>query len=366
MLETSAQRSQFRRKLLNWFDKNQRALPWRENRTPYRIWVSEIMLQQTQVATVINYYHRFMERFPDVASLAAGTEPEVLKLWEGLGYYRRARQLHAAAKQVCEQHEGVFPETFEDVLALPGIGRYTAGAILSIALDQRHPILEGNTQRLFARLMLLEEDPKSKETFFWVRALWESLLPRTRCGAFNQALMELGSLICRPKGPNCTQCPVSAHCEAISRGKQDSIPISTKGLKYESLHEAVLLVNRNRNGQQKFLVRLCEDGERWSGLWDFPRYQLKAGKSDLSDLSGQLQKQFGLDVALNAKDYRLKHAVTKYRITLDVFSCQRVSGRLKKQGQVTWATVAELAQLAMSATGRKIVNRLIAAEDDQS
>ena len=166
-----------RKRLLAWFDEHQRELPWRKNKTPYRIWVSEIMLQQTQVATVIDYYLRFMKQFPTVKKLAAAEEADVLKLWEGLGYYRRARQLHAAAKLVVENHKGKFPETFDEVLALPGIGRYTAGAILSISKDQQLPILEGNTIRLFARLMEMKSDPKTTAN---QKALWEfseSLLP---------------------------------------------------------------------------------------------------------------------------------------------------------------------------------------------
>ena len=178
MLESSAQRTAFRRRLLKWFDANQRDLPWRKNRTPYRIWVSEIMLQQTQVATVIAYYRRFMKQFPTVKKLAAAEQSEVLKLWEGLGYYRRARQLHAAAQQVVDQHGGKFPTDFDSVLALPGIGRYTAGAILSISLDQRLPILEGNTIRLFARLLAMPDDPRTTAN---QKVLWkfaESILPK--------------------------------------------------------------------------------------------------------------------------------------------------------------------------------------------
>ena len=170
-------KSTLRRKLLKWFDENQRDLPWRKNKTPYRIWVSEIMLQQTQVATVVDYYKRFLKRFPTVKKLAAAQEAEVLKLWEGLGYYRRARQLHAAAKLVVQQHGGKFPTDFDSVLALPGIGRYTAGAILSISQDQQQPILEGNTIRLFARLMEMKSDPRTTSN---QKALWEfsqSILP---------------------------------------------------------------------------------------------------------------------------------------------------------------------------------------------
>ena len=190
MLSSTSFKS-LQKRLLAWFDENQRELPWRKNKTPYRIWVSEIMLQQTQVATVIDYYLRFMKQFPTVKKLAAADEADVLKLWEGLGYYRRARQLHAAARLVVENHKGRFPETFDEVLALPGIGRYTAGAILSISKDEQLPILEGNTIRLFARLMEMKADPKTGPN---QKALWEfseSLLPKKRCGDFNLSLIHI-------------------------------------------------------------------------------------------------------------------------------------------------------------------------------
>ena len=193
---------------MKWFDQHQRNLPWRKNKSLYRIWISEIMLQQTQVATVIDYFNRFVKRFPNIKRLAAASEADVLRLWEGLGYYRRARQLHAAAKTIVECHGGQFPTDITDVLALPGIGRYTAAAILSIAQDQRLPILEGNTIRLFARLLAMNSDPRTTEN---QKRLWEfseSLLPRKQVGDFNQSLMELGSEICTPRNPNCKICPL--------------------------------------------------------------------------------------------------------------------------------------------------------------
>jgi len=333
MLDDARSKAAFRRRLLKWFDTNQRDLPWRKNCTPYRIWVSEIMLQQTQVATVIDYYLRFMKRFPNVKKLAAADQSEVLKLWEGLGYYRRARQLHA-----------------------------TAGAILSISLDQRLPILEGNTIRLFARLMAMKDDPKTSAN---QKELWqfsESLLPKKRCGDFNQALMELGSEICTPKKPRCSDCPVSNDCPTFVRGLQDQIPAASKKMKFEDLHEAVVVVRKGKTAKTKYLVRQCGPDERWTGLWDFPRYQIaqtsKAKTSD-SDLASQLKSQTGLTATVHPTNKRIKHAVTKYRITLDCFVADSPSGRLKKSQTATqWVTRNELDELPMSATGRKIVDSL--------
>jgi A/G-specific adenine glycosylase len=213
-------KTELRRRLRNWFDSHQRDLPWRTDKTPYRIWVSEIMLQQTQVATVIDYFQRFVTRFPDVSSLASAEEAEILKLWEGLGYYRRARQMHAAAKLICEKHDAKFPLDFDQVLALPGVGRYTAGAILSISTDQRLPILEGNTIRLFARLMGLKTDPKTSANQARLWEFSESLLPSKLVGDFNQALMELGSEICTPRNPDCPHCPLLKFCPTFAGGWQ--------------------------------------------------------------------------------------------------------------------------------------------------
>ena len=312
------------------------------------------MLQQTQVATVIDYYLRFMKRFPTVKKLAAADQAEVLKLWEGLGYYRRARQLHAAAIAVVDNHGGVFPETFDEVLALPGIGRYTAGAILSIATDQQLPILEGNTIRLYARLLGMKTDPRTTAN---QKVLWEfaeTILPKKRCGDFNQSLMEIGNQICKPKQPLCDECPISALCPTYVKGWQDIIPAKGKKVVYEDLNEAVVLVAKGKGQQKKWLVRVCGADERWTGLWDFPRYDLKDGL-----LETQLNEKTGFTATLASTGSPIKHAVTRYRIVLQCFEANGLTGRLKKQPTETmWATLDQLQELPMSVTGRKIVKRL--------
>ncbi len=355
-----SEKTKFRRALLRWFDAHQRDLPWRKNRTPYRIWISEIMLQQTQVATVIRYYQRFMKQFPTVKKLASADQSDVLKLWEGLGYYRRARQLHAAAQMIVENHGGEFPKTFDEVLALPGIGRYTAGAILSISLDQQHPILEGNTVRLFARLMQMPEDPKTTSS---QKLLWQfskTLLPKKRAGDFNQALMELGSEICTPTSPKCSECPVIQFCPTFVGGLQHQIPARSKKMKYESIHEAVVLVRKPSTSgcPQQYLVRKCGADERWTGLWDFPRFEIASDDRERR-LEQRIESLSGLGVSIDSTDVRLKHAVTRFRITLDVFQCSQVNGRLSRRNDETlrWATIEELNALPMSATGRKIADR---------
>lgn len=337
--------------LLKWFDHHQRDLPWRRQKTPYRIWVSEIMLQQTQVATVIAYFNRFMERFPDIESLAAAETEEVLRLWEGLGYYRRARQLHAAAQQIVQRHNGGFPEEFSDVIRLPGIGRYTAGAILSISLDHQLPILEGNTVRLYSRLIGLTSDPRQPDN---QRRLWEfaeAILPSRRVGDFNQALMELGSQICTPNNPRCSTCPLINLCPTFQQGLQKSIPVTPRRNKIQEISESVLLVKRGG----KYLLRKCQPGEWWEGLWDFPRYRTTCP----AEMSWQLEHEFGIRADFAAGGWQCKHSVTRYRISLKCFSALRIQGRLKPpKERCGWFSPAQLNQLAMSSTGRKVANHL--------
>lgn len=311
------------------------------------------MLQQTQVTTVVAYYQRFIKRFPTIKKLASAEEAEVLKLWEGLGYYRRARQLHSAAKTVVEKHAGKFPTQFEDVLALPGIGRYTAGAILSISLDQSHPILEGNTIRLFARLMLMEDDTTTRDNQNALWAFSESLVPRKRAGDFNQALMELGSEICKPRNPLCTDCPIRIHCPTQAEHRQREIPRPKKPPRYEDINEAVVVLQK----KSKVLMRVCQPGERWAGLWDFPRWEISSANPELQ-LANELKEMTGLSAVLLDTKQPIKHAVTRFRITLECFHAEQIKGRLKSATAFQWVEKEQLAQLPLSVTGRKVAKRL--------
>ncbi|HND51459.1 MAG TPA: A/G-specific adenine glycosylase [Pirellulaceae bacterium] len=394
MIDSKVELTTARRRLLDWFQRNARDLPWRKSRDPYRVWVSEIMLQQTQVATVIGYFERFMAALPDVRALAAADEQQVLRLWEGLGYYRRARQLHAAAKQIVAEHGGEFPTTYDAVRNLPGIGRYTAGAILSIALDQPQPIVEANTQRLYLRLTADRGSPAEKATQDRLWAFAESILPRRDAGRFNQALMEVGSLVCTPRAPECAECPLADHCKSRAAGMQHEIPTPKRPPKFEDVVEAAVIVRRG----DELLVRQCGPGERWAGLWDFPRFPLVA-ETDAAvreELIAKTAALTGATVEIDEQLAVIKHGVTRFRITLRCFTARLVDAEPKATTSATsvssatsttsatgsthsfatspprvpaasvaipnatsqkWINRAQLVDLPLSATGRKIADR---------
>lgn len=348
----------FRRRLLAWYGRHARQLPWRRNRDPYAVWVSEIMLQQTQVGTVTDYFDRFLERFPAIESLAVADEHDVLRLWEGLGYYRRARQLHRAAKILLAEHRGQFPRDPEAVRKLPGVGRYTAGAILSIAFDAREPILEANTLRLFSRLLAFEGDPRNTEGQQLLWAMAESVLPRRGAGRLNQALMELGATVCVNRTPSCDDCPVAMLCRANRQGCQSKIPRSKPKPPLEAVREASVLVRR---GPKVLLLRWPE-GHRWAGLWDFPRFPICAEPP--AALHRELVKNVlaltGVAIVPQALVKTLTHGVTRFRITLDCYEAECLPGQTALRGktETRWVKPAELETYPLSSTGRRLARWL--------
>lgn len=331
------------------------------------------MLQQTQVQTVLRYFPRFVEAFPDVHALATAEESEVLRLWEGLGYYRRARQMHRAARILSRELGGRFPRDVESLCRLPGIGRYTAGAILSIAFELPVPILEANTKRLFARLLGYARpvSTAAAERAFWQAA--QTLVPQKRPGEFNQALMELGSLVCLPAAPHCDACPVARWCEAHKQGREGAIPVPAVRTETIARHDVAFVV---RNNASVLLVRYGNAGH-WAGLWDFPRITLQEPASQLSgEKAAQLfRQQFGLDFSVTPQhQHRLRHAVTRYRIVLDCFETRidREPSKLEwlpsqdsirgdpeaRIAEMAWASLERLGELPFSSTGRKICRLL--------
>jgi A/G-specific adenine glycosylase len=347
-------KARFRRRLRAWYRKHRRVLPWRESRDPYRVWVSEVMLQQTQVATVRDYFTRFVQRFPTIEALAAADEQDVFRAWEGLGYYRRARQMHAAAKTIVREHGGEFPSQVESIIRLPGIGRYTAGAIASIAFDRPAPILEANTERLYARLVAYRGDPATSDGKRTLWAVAESLVPQKGAGEFNQALMELGSLICTPREPRCDACPVADLCAAHVRNLSDKIPPPKRRQEYESVHEAAVVVRKNG----KLLLRQCGERERWAGLWDFPRVPVVRhnGETVESVIAREVAERFGASIEPQEHLATIKHGVTRFRITLDCYAAKLHRQRTAQNGSngLRWVLLEQLHQFPLSTTGRKI------------
>lgn len=295
---------------MGWYRRNQRDLPWRHAANdPYKQWIAEIMLQQTQVVTVIPYFNRFVHCFPSVRHLAAAKRDQVLDLWTGLGYYRRAHLLHDAAKRVVELHDGRFPQTAEELMNLPGIGRYTAGAIASIAFDQRAPILDGNVKRVLSRLAAIRQPIDQPAVIKRLWGLAETLLPQKRCGDFNQALMELGATICTPKSPSCQTCPIRTFCKALQSGRAETIPAANKATTTTDL---VIQSLACRKGDSVLFRRRVNKG-LWAGMWEFPSAESKTAGNRFARavLPEKLHDRIGTIKKIGAVTHQLTHRNVK-------------------------------------------------------
>lgn len=343
--------------LLKWYDTQQRDLPWRENLDPYRIWVSEIMLQQTQVATVIPYYNRWMKSFPSVKHLARAPLPKVLKHWEGLGYYTRARNLHKAAQWVELENESTLPQNFEDLKQLPGIGRYTAGAIASIAFKEQVPVLDGNVKRVLSRLFRINENgatPKS-ETVLWGKAT--ALVPKKRPGDFNQALMELGATVCLPKNPLCLVCPLLKKCDAALHKEQDQYPPPKPKTPSKKIEVSAAVIRR----KGKVFIQQRPHNGLMGGLWEFPGGKLEVGESPEVALVREIKEELDVDIAPDQKILTIRHTYTQFRVTLHVFECELPRGRIRATEceQWKWVRPKDLDQFPYPAANVKIVKYLM-------
>ncbi|MFW6161508.1 MAG: A/G-specific adenine glycosylase [Planctomycetota bacterium] len=342
--------------LLRWYDAARRDLPWRRTADPYRIWLAEVMLQQTRVETVIPYYERFVERFPTVASLAAASVEEVLEAWVGLGYYGRARRLHAAARQVVAEHEGRVPRDPAALRALPGVGRYTAGAVLSIAYGLRVPVVDGNVERVLCRLFGLEGNPKAGPTRRRLWTLAGSLIPADRAGEFNQAMMELGATVCTPKAPACEACPVSARCEARRLGRQAELPELPPRKAVPHYDVGVGLVWR----RGKVLIARRPPDVMLGGLWEFPGGKREDGEAMEETVRRELAEELGLEVTVRAPFVTCKHAYSHFTVTLHAFHCACPRGRVRptEADAFRWVGVSELADFPFPAGSVKIIREL--------
>jgi A/G-specific adenine glycosylase len=342
------------KKLLAWYRAGHRALPWRGLHDPYPIWISEIMLQQTQVVTVIPYYTRWLARFPTVQALAQASEQEVLALWEGLGYYSRARNLHRAAQQIVKEHHGHFPNTVEGLLALPGIGRYTAAAIASLAFGADAAVLDGNVKRVLARVFDFQADVKSSSGEKQLWALAQSLVPKGEAGGYNQAIMDLGATVCTPRAPACDDCPLHKLCRARVLGVQLERPIIPARAPVPH-HTLAIGVIRKRG---RVLIVQRPRAELLGGLWAFPGGEKHKKKNLTASLRRRIREDWRLEIEAGEETQTLTHAFSHFKITAHVFECQWHSGALSRGANARWVRVSELNDYPMGKVDRQIARRL--------
>jgi A/G-specific adenine glycosylase len=340
-----------RRALLAWYARHKRDLPWRRTRDPYAIWLSETMLQQTRVETVVPYYERFLARFPTVDALADAEPDEVTRLWSGLGYYSRARNLHAAARRVAREHGGTLPGEVEALRALPGVGRYTAGAVASIAFDRPAPIVDGNVARVLARLLDLREDVTSTPV---QKRLWneaEALARGPRPGDLNQALMELGALVCTPRAPKCLLCPLREACRAHAAGDPEALPVKRRPALPKQIAAVAAVLTR---GKRLLAVRRPPQG-LLGGLWDLPGDELGAREPARAALERALRERLGLEAVGVRAIGEVQHQFTHRTLALHVFRAEAKPGRVVRRAYDAhrWVTPAAFARLGASALARK-------------
>jgi len=344
--------------LLGWFEQYQRPMPWRETSDPYKIWIAEVMLQQTQVNTVEPYFHRFILIFPTVQSLAEADIHRVMKAWEGLGYYSRARHLHAASRQMMSRFQGMIPDNLTDLLSLPGIGRYTAGAILSIAFGKPAPVLDGNVIRVLTRVFHVTDNIDKAITRKVLWELAERLLPKDNIRSFNQALMELGALICKPVNPNCSICPLLSVCQASKLRLQAMLPVRSprKPVPHYDVTAGVIW-KANR-----LLITLRPPKGLLGGLWEFPGGKVKPKETLEACLKREIMEELNLKVDIKFHLISVKHAYTHFKITLHAFECQYQNGHIRKDPDAIddfrWIAASELDQYAFPGADRKVITAI--------
>jgi A/G-specific adenine glycosylase len=343
-----------RRALLAWYERNRRDLPWRRTGEAWAVWVSEVMLQQTTVKTVVPCFERFLARFPTLASLAAAPEEAAVAAWSGLGYYHRARSLHRGARHVAERHGGRFPESIEAALGVPGVGLYTASAVLSIAYGRPLPVVDGNVRRVLARLFALRGPEYRRDGPYYNRA--EELLDRERPGDWNQALMELGATVCRPRRPACPACPLRRQCVALKQGVVDELPESRARRAPVKVTVAAALVER---GGRVLLVRRPE-GRLLGRMWEVPQTSLEA--KGLPDLVRELVERHGLRIAPGPLAVRSRHAITFRRITLEGYRSRLLGPEPGDPERFRWIRPDDVGTLPVSSATRKLLAGLRAPQ----
>lgn len=356
MIVSDSFKIKFQNSLITWFKSNQRAMPWRETSDPYCILVSEIMLQQTQVATVVDYYRRFIRKFPTVRDLADASAHDVMKAWEGLGYYSRARNLHETAKIIVDRHDGEVPENIEELIKLPGIGRYTAGAVASLAFHKPLPVLDGNIIRVFTRFFHLTDNVSQSGT---IRRLWDiagEMLPERDINPYNQALMELGALVCTPRNPACHECPLRKECRANRLSLQHLLPVKSPKKPIPHLDVTAGVIWK----ENQFLITLRPPKGLLGGLWEFPGGKLEEGESLEACLKREIREELEIDIQVLSPLIAVKHAYTHFKITLHTFHARYLSGEIVPHDcdEYRWIGIDELDAYAFPGADRKVIDRL--------
>jgi A/G-specific adenine glycosylase len=344
--------TQIRRKLLGWYDRFARDLPWRGETDPYRVWVSEVMLQQTQVETVKPYYQHWLQRFPTLVDLAKADEQEALKAWEGLGYYSRAHNLVKAAGIVQNEMGGELPREISELKKLPGIGDYIAGAIASIAFSQRSPALDGNGKRVLARLTAFPESIDNARNFRILKELLFDLLPEKRPGDFNQAIMDLGSSICLPRRPKCGECPLSSECSAYLQGLQLEIPVRSSKRPVPH-YQVVAAVIRE---EDKVLIDKRRAKSLLGGMWEFPGGKVEKGESFEAAIVREIREELDLEIRVAREFSSYEHAYTHFSVTVHTFSCEIIKGKPKalESDAIAWVLIDHLDDYPMGKVDRMI------------
>lgn len=343
--------------LINWFQKNQRELPWRKKYEPYHVWISEIMLQQTQVTTALPYFDRWIKELPDIKSVATASEDKILKLWEGLGYYSRARNLQKAAQVIMKEYDGQFPDKYENILKLPGIGSYTAGAITSIAFNKRKAIVDGNIIRVISRLMNFHENTRLQENVkkFWT---WmDNATPDKNTRDFNQGMMELGALICTPRNPKCTQCPLKEKC--LGRIKDTAQLLPNRGEKSEKIAIQVAIAIIHKNGKV-FIQKRPSEG-LMGGLWEFPGGKVEDEKPKAA-MEREIKEELGISLQNIKLFKKIRHGYTKFSVDLNCFTADHAKGKVKLTAAAKgkWVKLDDLNKYPFPAANVKLIKQLTA------
>ena len=344
--------SNFSKQLLLWYHNQARDLPWRVNQDPYRIWVSEVMLQQTTVTAVIPYFEKWMQRYPTLEDVAGASLEEVMKTWEGLGYYRRVKNLHKATQMIQKEHGGKVPQTRKELDALPGFGPYTIGAVLSIAFNQREPIIDANVRRLVMRLLAIEGIADTKQDAE-VYDYLEKVMPQKNMRDFNQALMEIGALVCRSQEPSCLLCPIKTYCEGYAKGIQEIIPIPKKK-QIHKLHAAIAVIRQSK----KFLIQQRTQKGLLEGMWEFPGGKQEDGEPIEDTLRREVREELEAHVEESIFLLKVRHHYTQFSVTLHVYDC-KVRENIVEHKTRLWVSLEEMQTYPMPAGSARIVDYLL-------